>query len=101
MDSRVRNFLRQRAHERKSVVMVGKMGVDERVAQALSEALTAHELVKVKLLGHADERRTLADQLAKMTQSEVVSIIGNIVTLFKQNEDPQKRLVHIPKELRY
>jgi len=100
MNSHERNFLRKRAHELKPVVMVGKSGHDERVNAALREALAVHELVKVKFQDHLDECRSIAEELATATDSEVVTVLGHVATLFKQNPDPAKRIVHIPKEVR-
>ncbi|MGH0052841.1 MAG: ribosome assembly RNA-binding protein YhbY [Sphaerochaetaceae bacterium] len=96
MNSSVRNFLRSQAHSLKPIVMVGKGGMDERVVAALREALSAHELVKVKFQACKDEIRPISEELAQRTGSEVVSIIGFIVTFYQESEE---HLIHIPKEL--
>lgn len=99
MNSAMRNFLRKRAHELKPIVMVGKQGADERVSQALDEALTSHELVKLRFQDFHDEQRPLAESLAAATGAELVNIVGHIALFFRQNEDKDKRIVHIPKTL--
>jgi RNA-binding protein len=98
MKSAKRKFLRQRAHELKPVVMLGKNGKDERVVKALDEALRAHELVKLKFQDFHDEQRELAEDLAKETKAEVVSIVGHIASFFRQNAKFEERLIHIPRE---
>ncbi|MHC1692161.1 MAG: ribosome assembly RNA-binding protein YhbY [Sphaerochaetaceae bacterium] len=99
MNSATRNFLRKRAHELKPVVMVGKNGNDERIVKALNEALHAHELVKIRFQDFEEDRREIAEELATSTQSEVVTIIGHVATLFRQNRLPEERLIHIPREM--
>jgi RNA-binding protein len=99
MNSATRNFLRKRAHELKPVVMVGKQGGDDRVTLALNEALTAHELVKVKFQDFQDEIRPIADQLATSVGAEVVSVVGHVAIIFRQNDDEASRIIHIPKTL--
>lgn len=79
--------------------MVGKDGADHRVARALDEALASHELVKVKFQAHKDDVAELAESLAAVANAEVVRIIGFTVIMFRQNKDPQKRVVIIPPEL--
>jgi RNA-binding protein len=98
MKSAKRKFLRQRAHDLKPVVMVGKNGKDERVAKALDEALHAHELVKLKFQDFHDEQREIAEALAEEVQGEVVSIVGHIATFFRQNKSHDERVIHIPRE---
>lgn len=76
--------------------MVGKNGMDQRVAAAMDEALTSHELVKVKFQAHKEEVGDLADQLAESTHSELVSIIGFIATFYRESEN---HLILIPSHL--
>ncbi|MDI9455069.1 MAG: YhbY family RNA-binding protein, partial [Spirochaetota bacterium] len=52
MHSSVRAFLKAQAHSLKPIVMVGKGGLSEQVVRALDEALSSHELVKVKFQAH-------------------------------------------------
>ncbi len=96
MNSSVRNFLRSQAHPLKPVVMVGKEGMNDRVVVAMNEALTSHELVKVKFQAFKDDVRPLSEELAQKTQSDLVSIIGFIATFYRASE---AHLIHIPKEL--
>ncbi len=79
--------------------MVGKQGGDERVSHALDEALIAHELVKVRFQDHQDERRPIAEHLAASVGAEVVSVVGHVAILFRQNEDSEKQSIHIPKSV--
>lgn len=97
MNSATRNYLRKRAHELKSIVTVGKQGNDERIVRALDEALSSHELVKVRFQNFLDERRELANTLASSVKAEVVTIVGHVAIIFRQNNDHADRVIHIPK----
>jgi RNA-binding protein len=96
MNSKVRAFLKSKAHSLKPTVMVGKGGVDNRIYASLDQSLAAHELVKVKFQAMKDEIRSLSEDLALHTDSELVSIIGFIATFYRPSEE---RLVIIPAEL--
>ncbi len=76
--------------------MVGKKGVDEGVVKALDEALIAHELVKVRFQDFKNEVRPLADELTKQVNAAVVTTVGHVAIIFRQNEDPDAQVIHIP-----
>ncbi len=95
MQSATRNSLRKLAHSRKPVVMIGRNGLNEQVTAAIDKALEDHELIKVKFLDHKDAKQEISGQLQELLHAETVSIIGNIVTLFRQNRDPDRRKVAI------
>lgn len=99
MNSAQRNFLRKRAHDLKPIVMVGKQGGDQRVERALDEALSSHELVKLRFQDFQDEIRPIAESLASSVDAQVVSIVGHVVIVFRQNKNPEDRLIHIPRTI--
>jgi RNA-binding protein len=88
--------LRALAHDLKPVVHVGKNGSNAEVAKAVAQALTDHELIKVKVLRECpitpDE---VGAGLADATRSDVAQRIGRIVVLYKPH--PKKPKIKIPK----
>ena len=86
--------MRGLGHALEPVVHVGKDGVTDAVTTALSEALAAHELVKVKLGPNTpDERHTAADELAARTGSELVQVLGKVILVYRAHpEEPQIEL---------
>ena len=56
LTSRQRKALRGRAHALQPIVIVGQAGVDDRVLRSVDEALTTHELIKVRLHEPEDKR---------------------------------------------
>ncbi|HEV7505319.1 MAG TPA: ribosome assembly RNA-binding protein YhbY [Thermoanaerobaculia bacterium] len=91
-----RKHLRGLAHHVKPVVHVGRNGVTGSVLQEVEEALDYHELIKVKLVDPQGRKKELADELASRSGGTRVGLVGNIVTLYRQNPDPEKRKVEVP-----
>jgi RNA-binding protein len=87
--------LKSLAHHLKPVVFIGKNGLSEGLVAAIDKALSDHELIKIKFVGFKDEKAGIIDSITGRTGSELVSIIGNIAILFRQNEDPEKRTIKL------
>ncbi|MCF7943694.1 MAG: ribosome assembly RNA-binding protein YhbY [Spirochaetia bacterium] len=97
MDGKTRSTLRKMAHGLNPVVMVGKNGLTDGVWQAVDEALENHELIKIKFIDFKDSKQEIAGQLTKTLSAELIGIIGNIVILYRQNPDEEKRIVIFEK----
>lgn len=98
LNGKQRRALRALGHHLEPVVMLGKEGVTEAVINAASQALTDHELIKVKV-GESSpiDRHEAADLLAQATKSEVAQILGRTLLLFRRNpEEPQIALPGLP-----
>jgi RNA-binding protein len=86
-----RRHLRALGHDLKPIVQVGKGGIDEGLIAALDQALTDHELVKIKLGDAAGlDRKEAAVELAKQTRSEVAQVLGYTVLLYRADPDDPK-----------
>lgn len=72
---------------------VGKQGLSEGFIKMLNEELSRHELVKVKFAEFKEQRKELAPQLAEKTQSHLVTLLGNVVVLYRQNAEEDKRKI--------
>lgn len=63
---------------------VGKDGITENVIKQISDNLTAHELVKIKVQKNAPlEISEIAEEIAKSCEAEVVTIIGSKILLYR------------------
>ncbi|MEW5977325.1 MAG: ribosome assembly RNA-binding protein YhbY [Acidobacteriota bacterium] len=91
-----RKFLRGLAHHLKPQVMVGKNGISETLVESLNQALEAHELIKLRFIGHKEERKALSQELAVRSNSEVVGLIGHTAVFFRQHLQEDKRRIHLP-----
>jgi RNA-binding protein len=53
--------------------------------RSLDKALASHELVKIKFTNFKDQKKVLAPQLAEKTRSYLVTLLGNVVVLYRPN----------------
>lgn len=91
LSGKQRRYLRGLGHELKPVVQVGKGGVDDGLVAAVDQALTDHELIKIKIGDNAGvERHEAADTLAQRTRSEVAQVLGYTVLLYRPDPDDPK-----------
>lgn len=84
--------LKRRAARHEPIVRVGHAGVSNEFLRSLDEALTVHELVKIKFAVFKDQKRNLAPQIAQQTGSELISRVGNVAIYFRRKTDPAQRV---------
>ncbi|MFT5434304.1 MAG: RNA-binding protein [Myxococcota bacterium] len=84
--------LKGQAHKLKPVVIAGKEGITEAIVNAVDQALTTHELIKVKLLKSAEiDKDDAAADLAKRTGAQLIQRIGRMTILYRPNpEEPEQ-----------
>jgi RNA-binding protein len=82
-----RRHLKGLAHPLKPVILMGNAGLTDAVVAETQRALADHELIKVRLPGMEREQRdaALAD-LARRTDSVMVTRIGHVAVLFRPRE---------------
>ena len=97
MDSRIRKLLRSQAHHLEPVVLIGKNGITDGTIESIDRVLEAQELIKIKFREFKDEKLSLSEKIVKLTNSQIVGIIGHTVIIFRQNPDSDKRQIHIPQ----
>ena len=85
---RERAQLKARAHALEPVVQVGHAGLSDTVAAELERALTAHELIKVRIGGADREARTeLAAAICARSGAAEVQSVGKVLVLFRPSPD--------------
>ena len=90
MTSKQRAALRSLAQSLSPVVMVGHDGITEGVIAALDQALTDHELVKVRFQDFKDMAKDLSNELAMKTKSTLVSVTGFTAVFYRINPEKHK-----------
>ena len=81
-------YLRGLGHHLKPVVFIGKEEVNEAVLAAVEEALSAHELIKVKLQdGCLSDRKEVAGELAERSDAAIAQILGRTILLYRANKE--------------
>ncbi len=93
LTSKQKKYLKSLAHHLKPVVYIGKLGLTDNVIVELDRTLNSHELIKLKFIDFKDEKKELSNAISEKSGSIVVSLIGNILILFRQNKDEDKRKI--------
>jgi RNA-binding protein len=84
LTARERAHLKARAHALEPVVVVGHGGLTPEVIAETERALTAHELIKVRIgAADRDARHALGDRLAHSTAATVVHRVGKVLILWR------------------
>lgn len=98
LTSKQRAYLRSLAHHLEPVIHIGKNGVNASLVQQTNEYLKVHELAKCtvqKNLNQQTDVKSIAEELAKRTESEIVQIIGRKFVLFKRNKE--EPVINLPR----
>jgi len=83
--------LRGMANKLKALFQVGKDGVSYNMFNTISDALEAHELVKISVLKNCStDVREVAFDIASNTNSEIVQIIGRTIIVYRESETNKK-----------
>ena len=78
--------LKARAHHLNPVVLVGQQGLTDSVIRETDAALTAHELIKVRVFGDdRAERIEICNALCEAVDAQLVQHIGKLLVLWRKN----------------
>lgn len=94
MTSKQRAYLRGLANSVTAILQIGKNGINGNLIKQVDDALEARELIKVSVLETApEEKRILAEELAVSTNSILVQIVGNKITLYRARKKNPKIVI--------
>lgn len=87
MTSKERAKLRGQANGLEALFQVGKGGISDALIKQTDDALTARELIKLRVLRETcpNTPREVADELAEKTNSDVVGVIGGVMIFYRYN----------------
>ena len=96
LTSSERAHLKARAHALEPVVRVGQAGVTDGVVAEVERALTAHELIKVRIDDtDRDQRVAAGEAICERTGAAAVHRVGKILILWRprpqDGEEPARR----------
>lgn len=90
-----RRHLRALAHHLNPLVMVGRAGLTDAVVRSVDEALTQHELIKVRVDAESpDDKNEVAEALAQRLNAVCAQTIGHLVVLYRRH--PEKPEIELP-----
>jgi RNA-binding protein len=104
--SPLRRTLRGAGHHLSPVVQVGKEGATPAVLRQLSDALDAHELVKVKVGTESPEDRfEVAERLGQEAGAKIAQVLGRTVLVYRRHPEkprfepltPAERVAQAPE----
>jgi RNA-binding protein len=79
-------FLRGRAHALKPVIQIGQKGLTAGVLDETRRALADHELIKLRIqAADRSSRDALLAELVLQSAATLVTRIGHVAVLFRQN----------------
>jgi RNA-binding protein len=93
LNSNQKRQLKSMAHHLKPVVYIGKHGMSGTLMTAIDQALNDHELIKIKFVDFKDKKRDFIDKIGNDMRAEIISLIGNIATLFRPSNNEAKRKI--------
>ena len=91
ISSRNKQMLKGLAHSIKPSIIIGKEGLSEGTLNSINNALENKELIKVKFNTFKDEKHTMSKNIEDICEATIIGMIGNILILFKRNNDKDKR----------
>lgn len=93
LSTKQKQFLKGLAHHLNPVVMLGGNGLTEGVLAEIDNALTHHELIKVKVAGADRETKQLIiDAILRETGACEVQTIGHVLVLYRPGEEAKIQL---------
>ena len=92
LTSKQRAQLRGMAANLDTIVHVGKDGIGENLIKQVNDALEARELIKGRVLENSMyTAREACEELARMTHSEQVQVIGTKFVLYRPSHKKDKK----------
>lgn len=92
LNSKQRAVLKGIASTADTIGQIGKGGVTDSIIEQASQALTAREIIKYRVLETCPlTAREAAEFLSEKTGSEIVQVIGSKLVLYRPN--PEKPII--------
>ena len=99
LTSKQRSQLRGLANGIDTIVHIGKDGIGDNLTRQANDALEARELIKGRVLENSMlTAREACEQLAKLTRSESVQVIGSKFVLYRRHYDKSRRRIELVKD---
>ena len=91
LNNKQKSYLRKMANSKNALFQVGKDGCSENLYKTINDSLVVHELIKISVLKTCpSEIREVAFDIASSTQSQIIQIIGRVVTIYRPNNKERK-----------
>ena len=91
ISSKDKQKLKRLAHSIKPSIIIGKEGASKSTINSINNVLENKELIKVKFNLFKNEKDSISKEIEDSCNATIIGQIGNILILFKQNPDVDKR----------
>ncbi len=86
MDNKQKSALIATAHHLNPIILIGHKGLTSGVLAETDQALTAHELIKIKINADGKQGRTeIANKIGLELSATILKLIGNIAIIYRKN----------------
>ncbi|SOC38498.1 ribosome assembly RNA-binding protein YhbY [Salinicoccus kekensis] len=83
--------LKKASHNLNPIFQVGKNGVTDNFIEQINDVLEKRELLKISVLQNClEDKEDIAKTVSEATDSNVVSIIGNTIILYRESNTNKK-----------
>ena len=86
LNTKQKSYLKSLIQTKHALYQCGKDGLSDTFIQLIKNSFNTHELIKIHIL------KTLTFDLSRLTNSEVVQIIGRHIVLYKAFKKPEIQL---------
>ncbi|MBF7072634.1 ribosome assembly RNA-binding protein YhbY [Glaciecola sp. MH2013] len=96
LTNKQKQYLKGLAHPLKPVVQLGNNGLTEGVLAEIENALSFHELIKIKISSDdREEKQLIMDAIVGETKAILVQKIGHVLTIYRESDEKK---ISIPKK---
>lgn len=83
--------LKKEAHHLNPILQIGKNGINDNFITQVDDALNKRELIKISVLQNSPfDKDTLAETIESKTQSDIVTIIGNTIIVYRESKENKR-----------
>ncbi len=95
LSNKQKQYLKGLAHSIKPVVQLGNNGLTEGVVAEIDNALSHHELIKIKVpTDDREQKQLIMEAIIRETNAIKLQVIGHTMVMFRQSEEKK---IAIPK----
>ena len=97
MTGKERAAFRAQANSLEPLFQIGKGGISDALIKQTDDALTARELIKLKVLleSSPETPREVANALSEATGADVIQVIGGVIVLWRESPEKREKEEHI------
>jgi RNA-binding protein len=98
LTTKQRQHLKGLGHSLKTVIQIGKDGLNERQLKSISKALDDHELIKMGVLENSDfDKNEVSELICEPLDAELIQIVGKKILIYRKNKEKSKIVLPAPE----